>query len=158
MNEYRKLVNLYHTQQTYNLYILLPEMIQHKCIQEDNIKELRKDVQVSKERDILQTANLKEMQKQLNRVEKNTESITNKLDTFIEKADNKYAQKSDVEKLNKIVWSVIAFVFAALGTALLAILVRSDIKVYSEQNQSANTIKESNVSYFPRLWAYCKTI
>ena len=121
-------------------------------------EEMLKKIHSIEKEDILQTANLKEMQKQLNKVEKNTESITNKLDTFIEKADNKYAQKSDVEKLNKIVWSVIAFVFAALGTALLAILVRSDIKVYSEQNQSANTIKESNVSYFPRLWAYCKTI
>lgn len=123
----------------------------------DHEEILNKIHSIEKE-DILQTANLKEMQKQLNKVEKNTESITNKLDTFIEKADDKYAQKSDVEKLNKIVWSVIAFVFAALGAALLAILVRSDIKVYSEQNQSANTIKESNVSYFPRLWAYCKTI
>jgi len=30
-------------------------MIQHKCTQEDNIKELRKDVQGSKERDVLQS-------------------------------------------------------------------------------------------------------
>ena len=89
----------------------------------DHEEILNKNHYIEKE-DILQTANLKEMQKQLNRVEKNTESITNKLDTFIEKADNKYANKSDVEKLNKIVWSVIAFVFAALGSWLIALLLK----------------------------------
>lgn len=85
-------------------------------------EEILKKIHSIEKEDVLQTANLKEMQKQLNKVEKNTESITNKLDTFIEKADEKYAEKKDVERINSIInkitwllitpviWAVIALV------------------------------------------------
>jgi hypothetical protein len=114
MNEYRKLVNLYHTQQTYNLYILLPEMIQHKCTQEDNIKELRKDVQGSKERDILQSEQIAMLKDGIGKIDLKVDKIDIKIDNLISTLDEKYAKKKSVDRLWVIVWSIIGFVFTSL--------------------------------------------
>jgi hypothetical protein len=55
------------------------------------------------------------MEKQLNRIEE-------KLDTFIETAEEKFARKDSVKKLWTIVWSIIGFFFLALGTTIIAIV------------------------------------
>jgi|GEM_PF-3894326 len=55
------------------------------------------------------------MEKQLNRIEE-------KLDTFIETAEDKFARRDSVKKLWTIVWSIIGFVFISLGTTLAAII------------------------------------
>lgn len=55
------------------------------------------------------------MEKQLNRIEE-------KLDAFIETAEDKFARKDSVKKLWTIVWSIIGFFFLALGTTIVAIV------------------------------------
>lgn len=55
------------------------------------------------------------MEKQLNRIEE-------KLDTFIETAEEKFAHRDSVKKLWTIVWSIIGFFFVALWTTIIAIV------------------------------------
>lgn len=55
------------------------------------------------------------MEKQLNRIEE-------KLDTFIETAEEKFAKRDSVKKLWTIVWSIIWFFFVALWTTIIAIV------------------------------------
>ncbi len=124
MSERVELVNLYHTQQTYNLYILLPEMIQHKCIQEDNIKELRKDVQGSKERDILQSEQIAMLKDGIGKIDLKVDKIDIKIDNLISTLDEKYAKKKSVDRLWVIVWSIIGFVFTSLWVALITLLLK----------------------------------
>lgn len=87
-------------------------MIQHKCTQEDNIKELRKDVQVSKERDILQSEQILRMQNDIWEVKTDIKTILTK----IEWLENKFASKW-VEWVIK--W-MIALILVAVFTAILA--------------------------------------
>ena len=47
-------------------------------------------------------------------MKKSVDGIHDKLDKFIERADEKYARKDSVSKLWKIVWAVIGFVFVGI--------------------------------------------
>lgn len=55
------------------------------------------------------------MEKQLNRIEE-------KLDTFIETAEDKFARRDSVKKLWTIVWSIITFFFLSFGTIVIAMV------------------------------------
>lgn len=87
-------------------------------------KEIFDKLNSIKTEDALQSEKIKQMQKNIENIDKKVDRIENKLDWFFEKADEKYAKKETVEKLNKVLWSVIGFVFASLWAGLLALVLK----------------------------------
>ncbi len=85
-------------------------------------KEIFKELNSIKTEDALQSQKIKQMQKDILNIDKKVDRIENKLSLFIEKADEKYAEKKDVERINSIInkitwllitpviWAVIALV------------------------------------------------
>jgi len=106
-------------------------MIQHKCTQENNIKELRKDVQGSKERDILQSEQIAMLKEWIEKIDKKVDKIDLKIDNFIKCADVKYVNKQELEHLkekvvshqwiiNRITWAIIMWVLSVLWWLIIA--------------------------------------
>jgi len=66
-------------------------------------KEIFKELNSIKTEDALQSQKIKQMQKDILNIDKKVDRIENKLSLFIEKADEKYAEKKDVERINSII-------------------------------------------------------
>jgi len=106
-------------------------MINHKCIQEQNIKEIQRDVQSSKERDILQSEQIAMLKEWIEKIDKKVDKIDLKIDNFIKCADVKYVNKQELEHLkekvvshqwiiNRITWAIIMWVLSVLWWLIIA--------------------------------------
>jgi hypothetical protein len=70
-------------------------MIAHKCTQAQNIKEIQKDVQISRERDVLQTEQILTMQKDVKEIKETLVDIK----TTLNNLDNRYPTRREVQAI-----------------------------------------------------------
>lgn len=99
-------------------------MTTHKCSQENTIKEIQKEVHLSREKDILQSQQIVMLKDWIENIDKKVDKLDLKIDTFIKTLDDKYAKKNSVDRLWVIVWSIIGFVFTSLWVALITLLLK----------------------------------
>jgi hypothetical protein len=90
----------------------------HKCVQAKEIAEMKKDVQLSRERDILQTQEIHMLKVGIDKVEVKVDKLDAKMDRFIASADQIYVSKHEMNGLrekvenhqaiiNRITWAIV---------------------------------------------------
>jgi len=93
------------------------------CLQEQNIKEIQKDVQLSKERDILQTEQILNMNNKLDDLKKTMENFIKEIkDSYVTKHELSNVQekvRNHESIINKITWTVITWVITVLGSLII---------------------------------------
>lgn len=78
-------------------------MVQHKCIQEGNIALVKESV-------ALTNKDISYMKEEISDIKKNQESMNLKIDTLIDKLENKFAAKRTEIAVKWFMWIVFAYV------------------------------------------------
>lgn len=76
------------------------------------------------ERIVVLETNSSYMTKEINHIKNTVNSIEQKMDNFTEKLDKKYAKKTSVDKIRRIIWGIIAFFFVGVWGVLLKMLLK----------------------------------